>query len=78
MDQIVFLYNEFTTKAFWEGHGPGVYNIVPGLLIGMEDWYGATSVGWSYLPQRTDSALPVGRWGLFNPVGDGDGFYFEP
>jgi hypothetical protein len=64
---ILFLFKEFTTKAWWEGHGPGVHNIVPGLLVGMEDWFGETGVGQLYLPERL---LPAGQWQLIRPVLD--------
>jgi hypothetical protein len=69
--KILFLYKSFTTKAHYEDppHGDtDPYFVSPGVLVGMEDWYGDVGPGWLYLPERTASTLPVGRWQLFNPV----------
>jgi hypothetical protein len=74
---ILFLYKEFTTKAFWEGHGPGVFNVAPGIVVGMEDWFGTTGVGQAYLPERVPGAIWP-QWQLLNPFNDGDGFWYQP
>ena len=69
---ILFLYKEFTTKADYEDpvHA-SPYLVNPGVLVGLEDWYGQTAVGWLYLPQNNGF-----RWVLYNPLVDGDGFGF--
>lgn len=69
---ILFLFKEFTTKAFYEDppHADA-YFVNPGLLVGMEDWYGQTGVGQLYL---ADYAAPFGPWQLFNPALNALGF----
>jgi len=47
--------------------------VTPSLVVGLEDWYGQTGVGWSYLPQNSGF-----RWELFNPLANLDTFAFVP
>jgi hypothetical protein len=54
---ILFLYKDFTTKSFYHSGVPGSYTVIPGIAVGMEDWFGTTAVGQTYLPTRI--------WGAF-------------
>jgi hypothetical protein len=70
-NRILFLYKDFTTKAHYEDPPhDDPYFVRPGLVVGLEDWYGTTGLGWLYLPERTVSVLPVGQWRLINPLAD--------
>jgi hypothetical protein len=70
--KVLFLYNEFKTKAFWEDppHDTA-YVLNPALVVGMEDFYGQLGIGQAWAP-----ALRYGTWELFNPFDEGDAWGF--
>jgi hypothetical protein len=84
---ILFLYKDFMVKGLWEDP-PHEYPFVIQFhaLVGMEDFYGTTGVGWLYLGERTESEIfdpfgfwPfVGWWELFNPLDELTTMAFVP